>query len=293
LGWNQTSITVNPVARIAFGKAITIDDAMNALWDWRRFFVQIAFEELLPTAISARHRSAKRGYYADFYLPNLLRSGQHEHSPHSFHPADVPLNRWKDRNKLSHLMQAWLEKSKERRVFRIFLDHVIARRNRRSSIEDVVSLCSGIDSLKEILAPSTLTKKDIDVLSKAAIAAAVEHEIDVAHPRIRNILGNLRGSSLRLKMESILSKAVPSLSDVEQKTLIDAGLQLRQMAAHGTATSEMTSPFTSPVVEALTAACVLYDVRSTGFLDDAARLGARSHFRDAMGRIMQLKQRSP
>ena len=105
-------------------------------------------ERLNLIGLSAGATKVKRGEMADIYLPNS--SKKESANRHRFHPSNVPFNRWEDRDKLAEAMRLWLEREPERQTFRVLLDHVLEERDRRSSIEDVVSLCAAVDSLEEL-----------------------------------------------------------------------------------------------------------------------------------------------
>ena len=181
LGWGSISLRTEPMAEITFEEPTSINEALNRVWEWRRFFSQVAMEPLPPISISARAERSFGAGQATFYIPTLELNDDKAR----LHPGDVPLNRWQDRRNLADVMQRWLLIDEKRLLFRVALDRVIAKMRQRASIGDVVSLCSAIESLPELIEKSPLTDADFDALSTAAAAVAKDRRLDLDPGRIQ------------------------------------------------------------------------------------------------------------
>jgi hypothetical protein len=262
---SEVRLTSRPVLRIAFDHEVTIDEALDAVWEWRRFFSQLAMAPLSLKAISARHKSAPKGATANFYLPNL-RSPQDRRSrgPFDFHPGDAPFFRWRDRAKLGTLMQSWLGKEGTRRVFRVSLDRVLDGMQTRDDLEDIVSLCAAIESLPEFDAPAALSKEKVKLIADAAVNAAAEAAPNVEAARIRSVVAMLRNQSLPQRMK-LLKKALSGLlSEQDLDAVINAAHGLRQIASHGRALEDPVLPTIGPAIRSFAGMCALYDLVSSG-----------------------------
>ena len=251
-----------PSARIRFRVPTGLDDALDAVWEWKRFFSQVAMERLEPTAISARSKRARRGRSADLYLPNLR--GKKAIDRHRFHPGNVPFNFWDDRAALGGLMQRWLAEEPRRRMFRVLLDYVLAERDQRAALEDIVTLCSAVDGLEELSNATDYPPEGLNEMANAAHVAAVQAGFDVGYDRIRTLMGMLQHRGLPAKLSALFDHMGELLSRDDKSLLRSTVMELRQIAAHGRAYSEFTIPKVAPAVEALAAVCVLFDLGSVG-----------------------------
>jgi hypothetical protein len=258
-----THFTNEPILRISFRKAVSIDDALDAVWEWRRFFAQVAMGPLALRAIGARSRRSRYRREASFYLSNLSKDVPEDgHS--DFHPGASPFFRWRDRAKLAELMKNWLTKEAPRRVFRVSLDRVLSASRARTSLDDVVTLCSAIESLDEFGSSPTFKKKDLKVLADAAIKAAADANISVPADRVRGALGTLRNQSLGERFRLLSEALAEYLSAPQTRDVTSSAYDLRQVAAHGRPLEDPVLPAVGPTISALAAMCALYDLTSCG-----------------------------
>lgn len=262
LGWNGLELKVEPIATIRFDKPTSVDDALIHVWEWKRFYSQVAMEVLMPEAIAARVNRRSRSTELDLYFPNIPTRNETRRGGLHLHPGDIPYNLWKDRKELADVMQQWLSKEKERRIFRVALDQVLDRMAIRIDIGDIVSLCGGIESLSELNEGSPISKEDIDKLAKGATRVAQEEKIGVTADRIHGLLGMLRQQSLPRRL-NLMSRQLRSVVDkADCKLLTKAALELRTTAAHGRSIAENSMPKIGPTVEGLAAFCALFDLTS-------------------------------
>lgn len=105
---NKIDIETHPLATIKFNTSTTIDKAINYVWEWKRFFEQVALKPFNVDTLSVHSKGRPLHETADIYLPNV------EQNKESVHPGDIPLNKWKDRTQLAKGMQKWLSKEDER-----------------------------------------------------------------------------------------------------------------------------------------------------------------------------------
>lgn len=259
-GWDRIDFRSAPVGCITFSNPTPIDVALEHIWSWAQFFSQIAMQPLAPLGISARSQKTYRHGEASLYLPNLKDLTTDSH----FHPGDVPLSSWHDREGLTTVMQQWLSLSKSRQRFRVSLNSVIERMRRRASLDDIVTLCAGIESLVELNQASGLTNAQIEILTQSSKEKAEKEKIDVNTDRIRNLFKMLQQQSLSKKLTSLFSKMNFDLSPSAQKDLVKTILELRTIAAHGSPYSESTIPRAAPAIQALASACSLFDLTTCG-----------------------------
>jgi ApeA N-terminal domain 1 len=198
-GWSDLNLKAEPSARNTFDTPVSIDDAVNRIWTWKRFFSQVAMQTLSVEAISAGTRR-RRYPEATLYLPYARVNSQENSYPGDFHPGDAPLNRWRDRGALAEVMQRWLSKEERRRQFRISVDDVVENMRKRASITDIVTLCSAIEGLSELNEKTALSDAQIEVIVCGAAAAATASSIEVTPDRLRGLLKMLQHQSLPRKM---------------------------------------------------------------------------------------------
>jgi len=262
--FGSVRIEAQPVARIDFDEPVTIDEALDEVWAWRRFFVQAAMEPLWPKAISARGRADPRHGEADFYLANLDDQGGEEADPFGFRAGDAPYFRWKDRAALSQLMRSWLAKDGERRVFRVAVDRVIEGLQKRTSIEDILTLCSAVESLPEFGQRSKFSGEQIKVLVNGAVEAGKSAKIVVGADRLRGLLDMLNNQSLPGRLALLAETIAPAVAKEQARVAISAALSLRTMAAHGQSMPESVMPVVHPTIDALAGMCATYDLITCG-----------------------------
>ncbi len=261
VSWSSPSIEVYPTATITFKNAVTIDEAFSHAWDWRRFFLQIAMEQLPFESISARASRRPRGY-ASLYLPNLRERSPESHR-YSFYPGLAPFNEWKDRRHLARLMQLWLEKSPGRRSFRADLERVIGEMQERSTPDHVLTLAAAIESLPELDSASPYSKKDVKTLVAGAAAAAKEAGIDIETERLQGLLGMLRKQNLSRRLKLLGNTVAPFLS-TDHEAVLAAVQTIRNARAHGSTGIGRMTPKVSATTRALAAMCALWDLKTSG-----------------------------
>ena len=285
--WNNIQVQAQVYATIKFAKSTTIDEAIDRVWQWKRFFEQIALQPFSVDALSVRLKSTSSGIAADVYLPNVGPEDA------EIHPGDLPLNRWKDRSQLVNAMRAWLLKDDARRLFRATAARVIDRSRKRISIDDVVSLCAGIESLAELGENPSISPAQIDALAAAAQAAAATHSIEVDSNRIKGVLGLLQHQSLPRRLKLLAKKLQPSVSKRDGELIADAVRDLRKVAAHGQALPKTVHPKIGPAVEALLGLCVLYDLTTCSVpisANESSYIAAMKRVRGAVDELRRLKQ---
>jgi hypothetical protein len=230
------------------------------------------------------------------YLSNAKRrDGKKEFDAWAFRSGDSPFSTWKERKNLGIAMQAWVSKEAERHTFRVNLDRVIANMRKGESLEDIVTLCSAVESLDELKSPQTLTDKDLKNISKAAIAGAQEAGVTIDPARIRSVLALLKHQSLPQRLKLLMEAIAPHVSDNHAKAIISGALSLRTIAAHGGSIASLKIPRVSPIVTALAGACVLYDLLTSDFppkANDHFRLRASRQIEEALDWMAHLEARA-
>lgn len=289
-GWGGVQIEVEPVARISFGHSINLDDALDAVWEWQLFFEQIAMEEMPMKAIATR-ATPNGGNFNEIYLPLSERPRDDpDHQMFGLHPSRIPYNRWDHRHKLAGCMKLWLEKQNERKQFRSHLGRVIREANHGYDIDQIVRLCSAIESLSEIKVPSGISKSQVREMSSAATALALENGWEIPATQVQNALSALRRPSLPARLKQ-MSKALHAILKEEDCGLV-IGLahELRNIAAHGKSHDDYKNPIVGPTVAALTAMCTLFDLHSCGFhkSQDHASLNCLERWNYAVADIRRL-----
>jgi len=261
-GGDMIDTTIEPVASISFAEPVEFSTALSRVWEWRQFFVQVSLEAMPITALTVRTALSYRSDSADVYLPNVRAN--HSKAKSQLHPGDVPLNFWEDRKQLRDVMQRWLCKGKQRKTFRMYLGHVIEAMVERSELQDIVQLCSAIESLEEISEKSDITKNDIKLMTKAACAAADENGTEIEAQRIEGVLSLLRQMSLARKLEHIASATNAAIPESHTAEIVKAAKNLRNLAAHGGSLTEERMPIVSPAIQGLAAMCAAFDLLDCG-----------------------------
>lgn len=286
LSWTNPEIKFMPIAVINFDEPTTIDRAINHVWDWRRFFSQITMEQLRFQAIWARCKGRPRGY-SSLYLPNLKQESPktRRYLPHG---SLAPLNGWKRRRVLGEVMQSWLTKQEERRVFRVNLEGVTSDMNEVATPDHVLSLCAGIESLAELDSASRYSKDDVTALVEGAKVAAKEAGISVQVSRLRGLLGLLRKENLPQRVRT-LSAAIEEHLPSEYEIILGPTQKIRNARAHGSGGLERFMPSLSPTTHALAGMCVVWDQKTSGlpFEKLAQRLSAQGIVSEAIQNLRQ------
>lgn len=293
-GWGSITLRAEPFAHIRFSAPKSVDDAIDEIWIWKRLFCQLAMERLELTGVWARGVPRRR--YADIYLPNTARDGKkRDFDAWAFRSGESPFSSWRDRHKLAEGMQSWLSKEKGRRTFRINVDRVIANLHERVSLEDVVTLCSAIESLDELKSDGGLSNGDIGIIADAAVAGASRAGIAIDPARIRGTLGLLKHRSLPQRLKGLMNAISTAVTQEDAKIIMDGTLGLRTIAAHGGSITSPSIPRVSPIVTALTGCCVLYDLLTSAFparANDSSRVRAAQQISLALDSIALLERAS-
>lgn len=255
-------IRIFPCGVIHFEKPITIHAALQHVWDWRRFFSQIAMEQFPFETILARAKGRPRGY-ADLYLSNLGETPPSGNSPFPFNASLAPFNSWKDRHQLARSMQGWLEKQRQRDIFRANLERVIGEMYNRPTPDHILALSSGIESLPELDSASQYSAKDIKILVQGAVSAAKKENIDIDSRRLEGLIGMLRRHNLSKRLNTLGDSIAPILAR-DYKTIVDLAQKIRNARAHGSAGIERMAPKLPPTTEALAAMCAIWDLETSG-----------------------------
>jgi hypothetical protein len=265
--YNRNALTIQAVAfaSIKFDVAVSIDDALDSAWAWRRFFQQIAMRPLPFTTLSCRASTKWSAPSSDIYLSNMETTNRQE-GPEmfSFGPADVPLGEWKNRKAFAAVMRQWLERDDTRRLFRVRLDRVLEAMRKETSTKLVADLCSAIESLTELRAPSTLSDEDLTVIVNAATAAGKSATPPVMRERLEGILGLLQHQSLPQRMKLLAAAIEAEIPKKDAKAVLKIARDLRTFEAHGDHWNEMTVPLVAPTLEMLASMCVLWDLTTCG-----------------------------
>lgn len=255
------SITVFPIATIKFCEPVSIDDGVNYAWDWRRYFSQLAMEQLPFESISVRGKYRPYGY-ADLYLPHLDEKPS-TNQLHRFYPGLAPFNQWKERHLLAQSMKGWLEKSPDRRIFRANLERVIVNMSECSTPDHVLSLAAGIESLTELDSSSQYSKKDIKVLVDGAITAANSKNIKIESERLNGLLSMLRKQNLQRRLK-LINKTITPLLPQNPDEILNPVQKIRNANAHGSAGIDRLMSKVSTTTHALAAICAIWDQKTSG-----------------------------
>lgn len=283
---------INTTAAIYFDDPVSIDDAMDRVWEWRRFFIQMAMQYLPYEGMWVQAQHDDRTPVASLYLPNTDRGDVAKKHYYEIHPAYLPLNRWNERAHFTAAMQKWIAKEHERRAFRARLDQVIKSMNRRTDQMDLIELAAGIDSLSELSSKLAFPDGSIDAMVDAAQRAAVASKLEISPDRLRGVLSQLPRPSLAEKMKELGRRAMPEADFADIELVVSTARKCRDDATHRGAVSEQLQHLVGPAVEALASMCVAFDLRDAGV---PRRTGSDSsafwaiRFRDAVQNLRYLK----
>lgn len=261
------TLTIEPVvhATIRFDAAVTLTHALDEVWSWRRFFQQLAMRPLAINVVRCRFQTGRRDRWSYVYLPNLDRERvADDFGICPFGPHNVPYGEWRDRGKFAAAMRTWLEKDERRRLFRVRLDRVLEQMEEISSPKLVADLCSAIETLEELRAPSELKDSDLSLMIDAAAHEGAKISPPVPRDRIEGLLGLLRHQSLSQRLKALSAALETDVPKDLARQVIQHARELRTFEAHGGAWDEMRAPLVAPTLDMLAAMCVLWDLTTSG-----------------------------
>jgi hypothetical protein len=289
--WDRIAARTYPVGEIAFDEPVTIETALDRIWEWRRFFTQMGMAHIPFEAISVSGSLDERAPSANLYLPNLKRRPKLAKGRYALSPRNLAFNFWADREQLGEAMRVWLGLDSERRGFRARLDQVIERMNTRTDTRDLVDLGSAVDSLNELSPVSVLPAGLLDSMVNAAHFASEQANAGIGRNRISGLLGSLQRPSLAMRFSNLGGFVTPALNRDEASLLARSATTIRNASAHGGAVSEQIQPRVSPTIEALTALCARFDLESCGIPSHSsanARTTTKIRFDEGMEQLRSL-----
>lgn len=252
---------------IEFAEPTDLEVAIDACWDWRRFFNQMAMSEMPFTGMAVAASPEPQSPTGNLYLPNdrreALRASRHQTD--AYH---MPLNQWEDREQLCEAMRRWLACDIERRFFRAALDRVTARPG-HVAIEDAVALCAGIDTIADLSAREALPRPVLEAMCEAAVEAAAAAHVEVDPVRVRGLLGSLQNDDLRRKLRRMAAIAAPEAEPEAIEGWINVVIPLRLFGAHGRTPALEQDHIAGPAVDGLAGLCARFDLQSAGVPDRA------------------------
>ena len=175
----------------------------------------------------------------------------------------APLDGWKERRILARVMQGWLSRQEERRTFRANLESVVLELNEVASLDHIVLLCAGIESLSEFDSVSPYSSEDIEVLVNGAATAAGAVGVEVDVRRLRGLLGSLRKENLPRRIRA-LGEVIESLVPRDWENVVGPTQKIRNALAHGNRGLEQFMPKLSDTTRALAGMCVIWDQETSG-----------------------------
>jgi hypothetical protein len=264
LDWHGINLSVEHGATVEFKTPVSLDEALDRVYEWRQFFNQMAMVPLPISAISVAATNRKRVVEGEVYIPYLTEKKKSRRGLYGLHPKHIPLNRWEDRDKLANCMKSWLSASASRRAFRGRVDGVIEHMQRGTRQSDVSELCAGIDSLVELKQKSSLSKKLIESASQAAFLAFGESAPSITVERISGMLGQMQNRSLSEKMLALAALAFPENYQTDAELIISLASKMRQDSVHRAAVRDQLNSALQPVVEALACLCIAFDLGQSG-----------------------------
>ena len=262
--WSRIDARTYPVAQVTFDQPVSIDEALDRAWEWRRLFAQIAMSPLRFQAMVVGAPQTDT-VTANVYLSNLERRTPTETGFNALSPRNAPLCSWGDRDQLCEAMRQWLSRDASRRRFRVRVDRVISQMIRRIDPSDLVDISAAVESLDDLDSPLQVSTDTISAMSDAAHAVSSAHLVEVSRERISGLLGSLRRTSLANRFISLGSSLSPPLAPEDARLLARSASSIRNSVAHGGAQGAQLQPRIAPTVEALTALCIRFDLETSGF----------------------------
>ena len=264
LDWHGINLTIEHGATIEFQTPVTLDEALDRVYEWRQFFNQMAMVPLSITALSIAASNRKRAVEGEMYIPYLTEQKEVRKGIYGLHPLHIPLNRWEDRETLANCMKSWLSASAARRAFRGRVDGVIEHMQKGTRQSDISELCAGIDSLVELAQKSTLPMNLIESAANAAFQAFGNEVNNISVERIQGMLGQMQNPSLSEKIMALAAQAFPENYKRDTDLVIKLANKIRQDAVHRAAVRDQLNSVLQPVVDALACMCVAFDLRQSG-----------------------------
>lgn len=283
--WHGISLTLDHVATIKFSEAVSIDTAIDRIYEWRRFFNQLVMVPLDFKSVAFSKGEGTDRKVAPVYMPYAVKERDPRKGHYGVHPAYVPLNAWSDRKRLAEAMEAWLSRDEFVRGFRVRLDRVLRNINEEVDQSDLNDLCAAIDGHPDLQNKSKIDQEKIERMAEAAFAAAQGLSDDITVERIQGLLGLLQSRSLKRKLEILSSESLGNSFSDTAPAVIDLAVRIRRDAAHRGILEEQIHPLVRPVVEALSSMCVAFDLGAAGVPIRGQEHGTSgrwmSRFRDA------------
>ena len=258
------SLELGHVATIKFALPTTIDQAIEKIYEWRRFFVQVAMVPLAFESVAFSRDDEPNSPVGYVYLPYAVNDDDPKQGYYGLHPAYIPYNSWADRSLLADTMKNWLEKSSYLLAFRSRLDRVIRSINEEVDQSDLNDLCSAIDGHPELAGKEKISKEQLEIMAGAAHGAVQGLPSDVTPTRIKGLLGQLQRWSLRRKLDEAASRSLGSVFPDAVPEVLSLAVRMRQGASHRGIVEEPVHPLVQPVVQALASICVALDLGRAG-----------------------------
>jgi len=257
LGLTGHQMQVIPRATIRFESKVSLDDALQHVWEWISFFEQVACKRLqLKSLQASKYLNSYKE--ADIYLSD---SSENDKRPViDLHPLYVPYSRWKDRRRSAAAMKTWLGKYDERRFFRNATRLVISRLDIERDPTLITLLCAAIESLPELRGSNSLCKTTLQKMAKAAHAEQTAYKLE----DIKNLLGNLGGTSLKKMVANLLKKMTLLPEGLDRDDFVKICGDLRNDVAHGRLSDEEQISTAGSFTEVLLGICVCYDLQTSG-----------------------------
>ena len=294
---SKLSAVVYPIPTIEFQEPVGIQEALDRVWEWRRFFAQLAQSQLEFEAVWLQGPGDERGPVGNAYLPNLPnlqpRKGR-ERKGHEVSAHNLPLTQWEEREQLGEVMEKWLELGEQRRMFRSRLGGVIEDMADRVDASDIIELCSGIEALDELAEKDTFPAGLVGHMAKAAAEKAGEAKIEIPLDRLCGVLGSLQRPSLALRLRELSRRVSPSVPDADADILAKSAAKIRNTSAHGASLEAQIQPLVSPTIAALAALCSRFDLETAGMPcrgSNGARAWPLVQFEEAMNYLRQLESK--
>ncbi len=290
LGWQGIELKAKIFLRIVFDSPVSPQEALDSVYEIRRFFSQQQMGSMSFSGIYGRSKSRKAHRFCSFYIPgeasNIKRNSSDNYYSDS---GSIVLNRWSQRKSLTALLKEWLAHAEQRRRYRILIDAVGDEIMERFSLEQLASLCSAVESLEELKGGDEIGRDVVRDMTAAAKKAASKHSVDLQDDRIHGCLSLLKRKSLshRVKLMFNAVKKHFGSADIEIGLLTKSISEMRTVAVHGSSPPQDVSPKLLSTNRALHALCVLYDivtcdlenrVLSEGEGHPAARVFRESYF---------------
>lgn len=174
----------------------------------------------------------------------------------------------------------------------IAVARVIDRSRKRVSLDDILTMCAGIESLSELEKGSGISAEQIKLLTTAAYETATQQNIEIEHGRINGLFQQLLHQSLPSRLKLLAKQLNPLISDDDVKLFLQVVHRLRNIASHGHDIPEITMPKVLPAVRALLGLCTLYDLTSCSIPIEANKhtnIAAMKCVKEAIDELKRLK----